>query len=112
MIVSGLGGFQDIEQLTVFPDYRLPQLFRALGIIELGPALSARIDRLSHIPKDSAVEIALRAATVVAGDRLRKRLQMLREGAANAKGKMNPTATQLDYHLVMLCILVWNTLMQ
>lgn len=101
MLVSGLVGFHDIEKLTVFADYRLPQLFRAVSIMELGPALSARIDRLSHIPKDSAVEIALRAATVVVGDRLRKLLQALR-GGANAKDKKNPTAAQLDYHLVMV----------
>ena len=90
-----------MEQLTVFADYRLPQLFRSLGILQLGPALRARIDSLAAIPKDSAAEIALRAAVVVVGEGL---LQRLRETGSKHADKTNLTAAALDYHLASACI--------
>lgn len=88
------GGFRDIEALTVFADYRLPQLLRVVdvGILHLAPALAARIDAGEPIVRDSAEEVLLRAATVwgatAVGDALRARA-----GAADI------TQAQLDYYL-------------
>ncbi len=40
-----LGEFHDLDQLTAFADYKLPQVLRYYGALVYSPALAARIDR-------------------------------------------------------------------
>ena len=93
------GGFDDMPALTVFADYRLPQLFRseAVRILELEPRLASAIDAGSPIAHGSADEVLLRAATVWAaklvGDALRKRT-----------GLQDLTQAQLDYFLWRMAV--------
>jgi hypothetical protein len=93
------GGFEDMHVLTVFADYRLPQLFRAadIGLLQLEPRLAALVDGGTPLEAGSADEVLIRAATVwagaVLGDALRKR-----DGAANV------TQAQLDYFLWKLAV--------
>jgi len=63
---KGLGDLQDMDWLTAFADYKLPQLLRAQGALVLNAGLAARIDRLEPIPAGSPEEVELRAATVTA----------------------------------------------
>ena len=63
-------GFHDMHTLTVFADYRLPQLFRAEGIFRLDARLAEAIEEHQSIARGSSDEIHLRAATVWAGQRL------------------------------------------
>lgn len=66
----GPGEFHDLEWLTVFADYKLPQLLRAQGALVLAPELAARIDRGELLRGGSPEEVELRAATVAIGERL------------------------------------------
>ena len=86
----GLGKFNDITALTMFADYRVPQLLRELGIIRYVPDLAARIDARVEIPAGSAEEVEIRAATVQAVERLR--------GQLGAEGR-NLAAIQVDWIL-------------
>lgn len=36
---KGLGAFKDIDQLTMYPDYRVPQVFHNEGVFEYSPEL-------------------------------------------------------------------------
>jgi hypothetical protein len=74
---QGLGAFDDIDDLTTFADYRVPQLLRAEGAIRLSPDLAARIDAREELPAGGAEEVEIRAATVVAVDALRAALASL-----------------------------------
>lgn len=58
--------FKDIGNLTTFPDYRVPQLLRELGIMNYSPALAAAVDGREEIVAGSRHELEIRAATVVA----------------------------------------------
>lgn len=73
----GLGAFRDIDDLTTFADYRVPQLLRAEGAIRLAPDLAARIDGFDELPAGGVEEVEIRAATVVAVDALRAALASL-----------------------------------
>lgn len=73
----GLGAFDDIDDLTTFADYRVPQLLRAEGAIRLAPELAARIDAGDELPAGGADEVEIRAATVVAVEALRAALLSL-----------------------------------
>ena len=64
--------FHDMNELTMFADYRVPQILRHMGIMQYSEALAMRIDALEEIPFGSAEEIEIRAATVVAVEKLQK----------------------------------------
>jgi len=74
---NGLDGLCGLLQLTVFADYRLPQLFRHIGAIVLTPELAATVDDEQEIEAGSPQEVELRAATIWIGDRLVRELKRL-----------------------------------
>ena len=64
---NGFAGLDNLEALTVFADYRLPQLFRNEGMLRLDEELAQRIDRGELIEAGSPEEVEIRAATVWIG---------------------------------------------
>ena len=68
------GEFHDIDRLTAFADYKLPQILRAAEVLRYAAALAERVDRKEWIPAGSAQEVEIRAATLVAVERLRDAL--------------------------------------
>jgi hypothetical protein len=68
------GEFKNLSELTAFADYKLPQLLRAWGVLQYQPRLARQIDRGKELPKDSAAEIEIRAATLWAVEFLREAL--------------------------------------
>jgi len=68
------GNFIDLEHLTGFADYKLPQVLRHLGILHYKPKLADLIQNLVHIPAGSPEEVEIRAATICAVEMLRQKL--------------------------------------
>lgn len=66
----------DLSTLTGFADYKLPQILRAYGVLQYGPALAACVDQQIFLPTNGPQEIAIRAATIVAVDQIAKRAHM------------------------------------
>ena len=66
------GALSDVDQLTIFADYKLPQLLRHFGVLEYHPALAERIDREELLEPGSEEEVQIRAATVWACELLRQ----------------------------------------
>jgi len=68
---SQLADFQDMDHLTTFADYRIPQLLRHRGILKYAIELGEnKIDRKIELMSGNEDEIYIRAATVVAVDLL------------------------------------------
>lgn len=82
--------FTDVEQLTMFADYRVPQLLRPMGVMVYSASLAALIDAREELPVGSEQEVEIRAATVQAVEQLRTSLA--------AKGRDLPAA-QVDWML-------------
>ncbi len=68
------GAFNNIDQLTAFADYKLPQLLRAWGILRYAPSLARKVDAQVELAAGSAEEIEIRAATLWAVEFLREEL--------------------------------------
>jgi hypothetical protein len=68
---SKWGAFRNLQDLTAFADYKLPQLLRAWGILSYAPPLARRVDSKKPLPKDSVQEIEIRASMVWAVELLR-----------------------------------------
>ena len=67
--------FRDMREITMFADYRVPQILRHMGILHYSASLAAAVDTKQVIPFGSAEEVELRAATVVAVEQLQQSLQ-------------------------------------
>lgn len=87
---SGAIAFADVDQLTCFADYKLPQALRHLGVLEYSDHLARRVDDWVELEPGSPEEVEIRAATVVAVEELRDRL---------AGGGRHLTAVELDWIL-------------
>jgi hypothetical protein len=68
------GAFDNIETLTAFADYKLPQILRAWGILKYTPSLARKVDAQIELAAGSAAEIEIRAATLWAVEFLRDAL--------------------------------------
>lgn len=66
------GKFTDLEQLTIFADYKLPQVLRHFGVIVYTPELAYRVDNQEQLAPGSAEEVEIRAATIWASELLRR----------------------------------------
>jgi len=72
---TGLGAFYDLDQLTAFADYKVPQVLRELGVLRYAPELSALVDAQVELAAGSPFEIEIRAATIWAVEELRSALR-------------------------------------
>ena len=72
----GITLFEDMEQLTMFPDNAVPHVLRVDGILEYSDDLAARIDRGDIIESGSEEEIELRACAGQVVELLAKHLDM------------------------------------
>jgi hypothetical protein len=72
---AGVASFPDLDALTCFADYKLPQALRHLGAIEYSDRLARRVDDWRELEPGEPAEVEIRAATVVAVERLRDGLQ-------------------------------------
>lgn len=73
------GSFTDLEDLTIFADYKLPQVLRHYGVLIYAPELAVRIDRQVQLAPGSAEEVEIRAATIWACELLRRAIVELSE---------------------------------
>jgi len=81
------GAFRDIGALTIFADYKLPQMLRRFGLLTYDEDLARRVDARVEIPAGSREEVEIRAATVWACERVRR---------ACAEPVPGVTAAQID----------------
>ncbi len=61
---QGPGAFDDLEALTAFADYRVPQILRSLGVLVYSGPLADTVDAGRPLPAGTREEIEIRAATV------------------------------------------------
>ena len=72
---AGVADFPDLEELTCFADYKLPQLLRHLGAIVYSDRLARRVDGWQELQPGEGAEVEIRAATVVGVERIRDALE-------------------------------------
>jgi len=68
------GLFKDMDNLTAFADYKLPQVLRHVGILQYSTTLEHTVDNGILIEAGSPVEIEIRANTIWAVELIRQEL--------------------------------------
>jgi hypothetical protein len=86
----GWGLLTRTDLLTVFADYKLPQMLRRLGILVYDASLAATVDSQTLIPAGDRREVEIRLATVWAAELMRRGL---------VQRMPHLTALHLDYWL-------------
>lgn len=71
------GAFHDMEKLTAFADYKLPQVLRHLGVLEYAEELADKVDLCVLLQAGSREEVEIRANTIHAVELLRLHLKTL-----------------------------------
>jgi len=84
------GAFSDMDQLTAFADYKLPQVLRHYNVLEYQATLAKRIDNQEILMAGSEEEVEIRAATIWTCELLRR--AMWQRGRAM-------TASEIDLRL-------------
>lgn len=69
------GAFTNLHTLTIFADYKLPQILRHYGILAYHPTLTMQIDNQQVLEQGSEEEVEIRAATIWACELLRRAMQ-------------------------------------
>lgn len=89
--------FVDMDKVTTFADYRVPQLLRSLKVMEYSPTLSNKVDHGIELKASSMEELYIRAATVVAVDKLVENVkEKVPQMMENSKGI---NAVKMDWYL-------------
>ncbi|KAI1432143.1 hypothetical protein GGR50DRAFT_689183 [Xylaria sp. CBS 124048] len=69
------GAFRDIDKITMFADYRVPQILATLGCIGYSPPLQALIGRKEIIESGSNYEMQLRACSIWCVELLKREIK-------------------------------------
>jgi hypothetical protein len=75
LVSFGEEGLKNIEKLTAFADYKIPQILRNMGILEYSDKLANKIDNFELIEVNSFEEVEIRTATVWAVEYMKEAIK-------------------------------------
>ncbi|KAF1841115.1 uncharacterized protein K460DRAFT_380838 [Cucurbitaria berberidis CBS 394.84] len=75
---EGYGEFNDIDKITMFADYRIPQMLHSLGVLWYCPPLENKIRRLEIIESGHSWEMQMRGCSIWAVELLRREILKLK----------------------------------
>ncbi|KAJ5718415.1 hypothetical protein N7488_004061 [Penicillium malachiteum] len=87
------GEFHDIDKITMFADYRIPQMLHQLGCVRYSPPLESHIHRLKPLTPGSNWEIELRGTSIWAVELIRREIEK-RHPEVKTAGKCEKVTTE------------------
>lgn len=94
--------FKDLDCLTTFPDYRVPQLLHHFGVLKYTSNLQEIISTKQQISFGDKNEIYIRAATVVAVEELVKEVNEILRNQNGKEGIIVLNSLKMDWYLWQL----------
>lgn len=64
LVSFGEKGLTNLDKLTAFADYKVPQILRAMGILEYSDALASKVDDMVLLEANSFEEVEIRVAAI------------------------------------------------
>ncbi|CAJ0584911.1 unnamed protein product, partial [Mesorhabditis spiculigera] len=93
------GKFGDLSELTMFADYRVPQVMAYLGIFDYSEGLLEKLKNKVLLPNGSPEEVEIRGCSIAGCDRIYEAVQQLAEKCGQEHQKV--TAGDIDVFLWM-----------
>lgn len=104
--------FTDMNLITTFPDYRVPQILRQVGALQYTPELAAKVDNQEELDEGGVDEVSIRAGTVVAVEEMvelvKKHLTHIAETDSSEEGKLNLHKLLEDVSAVTIDWYLWQ----
>ncbi|KAI7403277.1 hypothetical protein KC336_g14261 [Hortaea werneckii] len=72
---KGYGEFHDIDHITMFADYRVPQMLHSLNVLTYSPPLDNRVRRWEPLESGHSWEIQLRGCSIWAVEMIRREIE-------------------------------------
>ncbi|KAJ5488578.1 Queuosine salvage protein [Penicillium diatomitis] len=90
---ESFGEFHDIDKITMFADYRIPQMLHQLGCMRYSPSLESHIRSLKPIVSGSNWEVELRGTSIWCVELIRREIEKRHPEvrAASTKGGSLPS---------------------
>ncbi|KAJ5894774.1 hypothetical protein N7495_006465 [Penicillium taxi] len=89
------GEFHDIDKITMFADYRIPQMLHQLGCLRYSPPLESHIRRLQPITPGSNWEIELRGTSIWCVELIKREIEK-RHPEVKIAGKIGLSESEDD----------------
>ncbi|KAL7530411.1 hypothetical protein ACHAXR_003483 [Thalassiosira sp. AJA248-18] len=77
--------FTDMELVTTFPDYRVPQILRHVDVMQYESSLANLVDGRVELEKGGVDEVSIRAGTVVAVEKIAEKVREKLEAESNCE---------------------------
>ncbi len=103
--------FNDINLLTTFPDYRVPQILRHAGVLQYTPSLAEIVDKKSELEKGCIGEISIRAGTVFAVEKIVQAVKvkiLISDGATGLRSRDDLQKLADDVSAVTIDWYLWQ----
>ncbi|KAI8381335.1 uncharacterized protein BYT42DRAFT_566163 [Radiomyces spectabilis] len=71
------GYFNDIDTITIFADYRVPQALYHLGVLRYSSDLLAKLEKYERLPSGSPDEVEIRGNSIWSVELIRRRIKEL-----------------------------------
>lgn len=96
--MKGCSGYQfrDLDELTMFPDYRVPVVLRELGILRYSSDLSEVVDNKKSVFPGTEYEVEIRSNSIIAVERIK---EGIRSAFIDIHPNINPFSIHIDWLL-------------
>ncbi|MAG44986.1 hypothetical protein CL633_03825 [bacterium] len=76
--------WDDVQELTICADYKIPQIMRHFGLLEYSKELAPLVDNKIEIPAKSRMEVEIRSATIWLGELIKQEFHKQGQTKVNA----------------------------
>ncbi|KAG0270518.1 hypothetical protein DFQ27_005596 [Actinomortierella ambigua] len=116
---TDFGQFHDIDEITMFADYRVPQALYHFRCLEYSPELHALLERGDMLPNGSPIEVEIRGNSIWAVELVRRRIQEFiqrdqlkekeKEGQDNQKQQLQQQQQRLtSVNAILIDFFIWD----
>ncbi|XP_037968343.2 queuosine salvage protein [Plutella xylostella] len=95
---TGWGEFRDIDKMTMFADYRVPQVLVYFGVLSYTGQLMEKLKKDELLPSGSDEEVEIRGCSIHAVELLKKRIEEKITSKAEDNSEI-PNSSLIDYYL-------------
>ncbi|KAG0031099.1 hypothetical protein BGZ81_001766 [Podila clonocystis] len=110
---QGYGAFKDIDEITMFADYRVPQALYHFHCLQYSPELLALLDRGEMLPYGSPMEVEIRGNSIWSVELIRRRILELIDDELVAKQEdpsvaKNEMPKMMTVNAILIDFFIWD----
>lgn len=96
---KGLGKFDDIDSITMFADYRVPQVLVHFGVLKYSSDLYNKLKAGEILENGCDEELEIRGCSIAAVERIKERVLKLMSKDNNGDSELMCNSILVDYYL-------------